>query len=282
MSSELKGKTVKKISQAGWAARTLVPAAGVALALTGATAAQAAPAKPAAPVQRAADPVPAFDFKDCPTLPTKYARLGSTCFEVVVTSGQFKLGKFDQQLTSPVRMTFANALDPETDTYTAIFGKMHSEKMVVRPGIFGDPILTAVYAKPEYAGVFDQPTGLGFPIKLGLQIRLTNPFLGGACLIGSSTNPIVLNLTTGTTAPPAPTPPITGKTPTIIQRDPFVIRSATHVDNTFAVPGAKGCALNVGLVNHIVNGQAGVPAAAGQSQMVFNEYIGQMPYTRLP
>ncbi|RFU43220.1 hypothetical protein DZF91_02335 [Actinomadura logoneensis] len=228
------------------------------------------------------DPMPVHDFADCPVLPAPYVKEGSVCIEAIVTSGTFQLGKFNQQITSPIKMTFASALNPETELYTPIFGKMQADKMLVQPGIFGDPIVTAVYAKPEYAGVFDQPTGPDFHIKLGMRIRLTNPFLGGSCVIGDTGNPILLDLTTGTTNPPAGTAPITGKPATIVQRTPFVVRSATHVDNTFSVPGAKGCALGIGLVNAIVNLQAGVPSAAGKNQMVFNEYIGQKAYTALP
>ncbi|MFC6931308.1 hypothetical protein ACFQHO_13865 [Actinomadura yumaensis] len=168
----------------------------------------------------AADPIPTFDFADCPVLPAKYVKLGSTCFNAVVTSGRFALGKFDQSITSPIRMTFATALDPETQLYTPIFGKMRADKMLVRPGIFGDPILSAVYAKPEYAGVFDQPVSPDYKLKLGLKIRLTNPFLGGTCLIGDDSNPITLNLTTGTTSPPAGTAPITGVPAKIVVKAP--------------------------------------------------------------
>ncbi|MFC4911602.1 hypothetical protein [Actinomadura gamaensis] len=228
------------------------------------------------------DPIPTFDFADCPALPAPYTAQGSICMEAIVTSGTFQLGKFNQTITSPIKMTFASALNPDTQTYTPIFGKMQADKMLVQPGIFGDPIVTAVYAKPEYAGVFDQPTGPDFHITLGLRVRLTNPFLGGTCLIGDTGNAIKLNLTTGTTAPPAGTAPITGKAATIVQRTPFVIRQATHVDNTFSVPGAKGCALGLGLVNAVVNAQAGIPSAAGKNQMIFNEYIGQKAYTALP
>ncbi|MCP2334822.1 hypothetical protein [Actinomadura rupiterrae] len=229
-----------------------------------------------------ADPMPTFDFADCPTLSAPYTPEGSVCIEAIVTSGTFQMGKFNQQITSPIKMTFASALNPDTQLYTPVFGKMRASTMLVQPGIFGDPILSAVYAKPEYAGVFDTPTGPDFHITLGIQVRLTNPFLGGTCLIGDSSNPVTLHLTTGTTSPPAGTAPITGSPATIVQRTPFVVRQATHVDNTFPVPGAKGCALDWGLVNDIVDSQAGIPSAAGKNQVIFNEYIGQKAYTALP
>jgi hypothetical protein len=47
----------------------------------------------------------------------------------------------------------------------------------------------------------------GVAVQLPLKIKLSNPFLGSDCYIGSSTDPIVLNLTTGETNPPAPNKP---------------------------------------------------------------------------
>jgi hypothetical protein len=262
-------------------ARLALPLAGVAtaMALTSAMPAQAAPALPALNP----DPIPAsFDFSDCPALLPGYTNAGSVCFSTVVTSGKFQLGKFDQDITSPIRMTFATQYNPTERKNTPVFGQMRSEKMLVQPGIFGDPILSAVYAKPEFAGVFELPPSTDYRIKLGLKIRLTNPFLGGKCLIGSDSNPIVLNLTTGTTSPPAGVEPLTGEAAQIVKVElPMVVRSAKHVDNTFAVPGAQDCALDWGLVNAIVNSQAGVPSDPGENAMVFNEYIASKSYTAL-
>ncbi|WUI01103.1 hypothetical protein OHR68_04590 [Spirillospora sp. NBC_00431] len=261
--------------------KVALPVAGLATALTMAAAvpAHAAPAAPAAPAL-ADDPIPTFDFSDCPTLPAGAAPRSSICFNAVVTSGKMILGKFTQNIDKPIRMTFATAYDPATREHTPIFGNLRSEKMLVMPGIFGDPILTAVYAKPEYAGGFQYSN---FQVKMNLQIRLTNPFLGGRCLIGNADNPIRLDLITGTTSPPPPNTPISGKPPVIVGTDgTTVIRSLGHVDNAFSVPGARGCALDIGLVNQIVNAQAGVPSAAGRNTMIFNEYVGYRTYANLP
>jgi hypothetical protein len=43
-----------------------------------------------------------------------------------------------------------------------------------------------------------------------VKVRLENPFLGSECYVGSNSSPVVLNLTTGTTSPPAPNKPIKG------------------------------------------------------------------------
>ncbi|MDL4775575.1 hypothetical protein [Actinomadura xylanilytica] len=259
------------------ATRFALPLAGAAAALAMAgSAAQAAPAVNP-------DPIPAtFDFSDCPTLPAGSDLHASTCVSVVVTSGTFHLGKFDQAIEKPIKMTFANAYNPETFQFTSVFGKMHAEKMLVQPGLFGDPLLSAVYAQPEFAGVFDQPTSADFKIKMGLKVRLVNPILGSNCLIGSDSNPILLDLTTGTTAPPAPNTPITGEKATVVRTTPPpTVRSAKHVDNAFSVPGAKGCLFGGGVADWLVNQVGGMPSAGGKNTMVFNEYMSTQAYDKL-
>ena len=46
-------------------------------------------------------------------------------------------------------------------------------------------------------------------LKLPVKIRLENPLLGASCYVGSEGSPMYWNLTSGTTAPPAATEPIT-------------------------------------------------------------------------
>jgi hypothetical protein len=102
--------------------------------------------------------------------------------------------------------------------------------------------------------------------------------LGNSCYVGSTSNPIVLNLTTGTTSPPPPNTPITGKNPTITFDPVLEITKASngiYVDNSFAAPGASGCVLTLfGFIpisiNGLVNAQSGLPAAAGTNETVQN------------
>lgn len=114
-----------------------------------------------------------------------------------------------------------------------------------------------------------------FDIRLPIKINLLNPFLRSTCSIGSTSNPIVLNLTTGTTAPPAPARPISGHGPTDITADDpnlLLLKNIKLVDNTFAVPGASGCDLiGLGLINGLVNTRVGLPAAAGRNEAVFDQ-----------
>lgn len=251
-----------------------LPLAGAAALALGAPA-QAAPSSAKAKAAQAFDdPIPTFDYSHCPALPAGADPATSSCFNAVVTSGRFQVGAFDQQLTSPISLTFASF--HANHKYTTAFGALTADKMLVRPGIFGDPILTAVYAKPEYVSGFATNN---FAVDMKMQIRLTNPFLGGKCIIGRD-DPIDLHLTTGTTNPPAPNGPISGSPATIISHNPDIYK-LTDVDNAFSVSGAKGCALQLGLVDAVVNNQAGVPAAAGKNTMIFNEYASFKTYDKL-
>jgi len=106
-------------------------------------------------------------------------------------------------------------------------------------------------------------TAFVFPVK----VKLDNPFLGGSCYIGSNSNPIKLNLTTGTTSPPAPNIPISGN-PGELEEPVLGVISLKHnrlVDNSFAAPGVNGCGglLFSWAVDPFVNSILGVPSAAG-------------------
>ena len=111
--------------------------------------------------------------------------------------------------------------------------------------------------------------GLEMPVK----VKLSNPFLGNSCYIGSSSEPITLKLTTGTTAPPAPNTPIKGAFGTMTTNEAVTINRITGnklVDNSFAVPGANGCGgiLLSWAIDPFVNSIVGIPSAAGKNTAV--------------
>jgi hypothetical protein len=112
--------------------------------------------------------------------------------------------------------------------------------------------------------------GEGTALSLPVKIRLENKFLGSKCYIGSESNPITWNLTTGATEPkgPGPNKSIHGKTGTVKVNETLKIVEITGtelVDNTFAVkPGASGCGgfpLDL-LLDPIIEAKLGVPAEA--------------------
>ena len=117
---------------------------------------------------------------------------------------------------------------------------------------------------------------LGLPVK----IKLENPLLGSECYIGSSTEPIVLKLTTGTTKPPPPNTSITGKIGEFSSRAEggiLVIKNNSLVDNLFAVPVAKGCGGKAfeSLIDPLINAKLGLPSPSGNNTAILNGTLEQ-------
>lgn len=117
--------------------------------------------------------------------------------------------------------------------------------------------------------LLEEGTSLSMPVKL----KLENPFLGSSCYIGSNSSPIKLNLTTGTTSPPAPNTPISGTVGEMTENEATTFSKITgnkQVDNSFSVPGANGCGgiLFSWAVDPFVNSIVGIPSAAGKNTAV--------------
>ena len=118
--------------------------------------------------------------------------------------------------------------------------------------------------------LFEEGVGFGIPVK----VRLENPLLGNHCYIGSSANPIMYELTTGATNPPAPNKPIHGKEGELKFNGTFTlltIANHTTLDNAFSVPAAKGCGGFLSfLVDQLINNKVGLPSPAGHNTIIFN------------
>lgn len=124
-------------------------------------------------------------------------------------------------------------------------------------------------------------TGQGTALAMPVKVKLSNPFLGSNCYIGSNSNPIKLALTTGTTAPPPPNQPITGNPGEIVVVVPNAIladKNTRLVDNSFAAPGANGCGgiLFSWAVDPFVDSIVGTPSAAGTNTAILegSTYFG--------
>jgi len=118
---------------------------------------------------------------------------------------------------------------------------------------------------------------IGPALTLPVKVKLDNVLLGSECYIGSNSNPIILSLTTGTTAPKAPNKPIKGKLGTLSTRAEariLVVKNNTLVDNNFSAPGTSGCGI-FGLLDGIINGKIGLPSAAGNNTAILNSTIEQ-------
>jgi len=112
----------------------------------------------------------------------------------------------------------------------------------------------------------------GTAVNLPVRVKLSNPFLGSACYIGSSGSPIDLALTTGTTAPPLPNHPISGSRGTLSENAAETILFDSNqilVNNSFAAPGASGCGgIFELLVDFAVDLKLGLPSAAGNNTAI--------------
>jgi hypothetical protein len=116
--------------------------------------------------------------------------------------------------------------------------------------------------------LIQQGTALSLPVK----IKLSNPFLGNNCYIGSNSNPVVIDFTTGKTSPPPPNEPIKGSAGTLTVNEAgtlIAISGGSLVNNSFGAPGAKGCGgLFSFLIDPFVNSIVGLPSPAGTNAAV--------------
>lgn len=252
------------------------------LVIAGAALAAVAFATPA----QAKTPAPGYErFAGCPT-PQEYPAVVG-CVQSVVKGGHFQMGSKDVPITQPMTLTGGVAEGLQGFKYNSE-GGLSKAKQIVPGGVIGLTGLTwlleffgsnalTLYATTELAGT----PQLGFTdLTLPIKVHLETPsgVLGKKCYVGSNSNPIVLNLTTGTTSPPPPNKPISGKEPEF-GFDPessiVSMTNGTYVDNSFSAPGASGCTLTLfGFLplplSGIVNLQAGLPAAAGTNETVQN------------
>jgi hypothetical protein len=119
----------------------------------------------------------------------------------------------------------------------------------------------------------------GTALQLPVKVHLENPLLGSSCYVGSNAHPVILPLTTGTTSPPLPNKPIKGSPGELTFNPEGSILTVLHnslVNNSFAAPATNGCGgLFEFLIGPIINGQLGVPAAAGQNTAILNGTLKQ-------
>jgi hypothetical protein len=231
-----------------------------------------------APMASAATPAPGYtQFAGCPTK-AEYSYL-STCIRSTVTGGHFKIGSKEVPITNPIVLSGGTNNELGKFVYNSK-GGLPPVKQKVPGGVIGLTGLTwlaeilgsealTLYAAAELAGT---PTFNGFAeIALPLKFHLINSVLGNSCYIGSSSSPVVLHLTIGTSGK------LTGSSPNISEDEKEIIHltEGKYVDGQFAAPGANGCTLTLfGFIpisiNGVVNAASGLPAAAGTNEAVQN------------
>lgn len=143
---------------------------------------------------------------------------------------------------------------------------------------------TASSIKASFANAL---TGAGPAFTMPVKVKLSNPFLGSNCYIGSNSNPITLNLTTGKTSPPPPNTSISGSPGEggNIEEKIFFLKNNRLVDNSFSAPSASGCGgiLFSWAVDPLVDSILGTPSPAGKNTAVLEgtTYLGVAAALRL-
>ena len=119
---------------------------------------------------------------------------------------------------------------------------------------------------------------VGTALQMPIKIHLENPFLGSNCYVGSSSKPVIWNLTTGTTSPPEPNKAISGSggEGSLLEKAKILkLSNNVLVDNAWAAPGVTGCGgfLVELLLNPIINAAAGLPASAGHNTAILKNTL---------
>jgi hypothetical protein len=220
-----------------------------------------------------------------------------TCIFGKTTSGEFTIGSTSVPLTKAT--TLQGGLTGEFAFVEAANGETLSKTPQTVPGgllkilapsflpgflqtLFNEYInkgITGVTATTELVGKpvlspFAVLTGEGAALSLPVRVHLENLFLGSGCYVGSKAHPINVELTTGTTSPPAPNKPITGSPGEPESKDEgelLILRKNSLVNNSFAAPEAEGCGGFFSfLIDPAVDAEIGLPSAAGHNTAILN------------
>jgi hypothetical protein len=272
----------------------------VAVAMVGSVAALGA-ASPALAVEH--HPTGIFaPFVDCPLANASL----NYCILAQTKSGEFKVGKKTVPIVNPItlqggfieetgKLKFVAAENGETLSKTpqpvpgGLLGVVAPSILptflqeifneFINKGPTGVTATTELAAPASSIGLSTQSLleERGVALSLPVKVKLSNPFLGESCYLGSNAHPIVIEFTSGTTSPPEPNKPIKGKAGEFEQEDEFLLirlKNNSLVNDSFAAPGAEGCGGILSfLVDPAVNAEIGLPAPAGENTAVLNSTL---------
>ncbi len=244
-------------------------------------------AAPAAAITKA-ERAEFLPFADCPLTSA------GLCLVADTTGGEFVIGRKTVPISKPILLQggLPKYYFGEQSLVAAVGGETLAKVPQEVPGglvgiggLGGEVTATAELAGPVSA-VQVNGLALAFPsegvyaVVLPLKVKLSNEVLGNNCYIGSEAEPIVLHLTDGKTKPLEGVEPIEGSHAEFegpakgrINKVPAV----KLVDNTFAVPGAKGCgsAGEESLIDEILNLDVGLPSKAGSNKAIMSGSVEQ-------
>jgi hypothetical protein len=217
------------------------------------------------------------NFTGCPTTAPGVAG----CIDVQNTSGNLNIKGFNVPLGASLEIRGGLTSGESGSRFIPPAGTtgFFSTPVAVPGGLVGIEWLpgNSVLAITELAG---PPSSIQFDvlaqsITVPVKVRLVNFLLGMDCHIGTDSNPVVLNLITGTTRPALPNRPISGHPGTFgfLPPDILTVTDALDVDNAFAIPGASRCGLGLGLINTLVNAKLRLPSAGGNNSMEVHNNI---------
>jgi hypothetical protein len=250
---------------------------------------------------------PTGDFVNFGNCPTKVTGV-NFCVFATTTSGEFKIKKTAVPITKTITLQGGIIEDEATGAETWVNAANGAETIsltpqtvpggllkIVAPEFFGEPLskifnefinkgITGVTATTELVGTIKinrQALLEGAPNALTLPVRvhLENEFLGPKCYVGSSSKPVNVELTTGTTSPPPPNTPITGSLGEPEFKDEFtllILRKNSLVNNTFSAPKSEGCGSQIlfgiftGIIDAAVDSQLELPSASGSNTAILS------------
>ncbi|MEU1269632.1 hypothetical protein [Streptomyces sp. NPDC005799] len=233
-------------------------ALAVAAVLAGAAAAPAL----AADTPAGSGPVPTFDFRDCPELPSGVDPARWRC-EVLTATGSLTLGSRTIPELTPMTVTHAEGPMPDGSD-GQVFGALRSAPTPVPGGLLGTPGPSLPLSlRPEYGGRSDFYTVDDHMGLFTLRFRALSPLLPRSCTIGAGDTSIELHLKR------------TGDSEWI-SRNPPLIRFDAY-DTDFTAPPAAGC----GPLNRLVDDRLGLPSARGDA-ISLSAYYTFRTYDQLP
>lgn len=220
-----------------------------------------------APLAQATTPAPGYSqFAGCQSPSEKPTT--SSCFRGEITGGTFKLGSKEVPISNPMVLSGGTNAEGNEFSFNSK-GGLTAVKQVVPGGVVGLTGLTwllevlgskalTLYAVTELAGPVGNPLAPAF--ELPIKVHLINSVLGNNCYVGSTAEPVRLNLAFS-------------KFPEYVF-DPATeighLNNGTYTDDKFAAPKANGCKLTLlGFIpidlDSIVDLASGLPASSGNA-----------------
>jgi hypothetical protein len=226
-------------------------------------------------------PVPnPYTFKQCPVsnrvAPTNSAV--TVCIKGVASEGTIDIGGLDTTFKGPgVVQGGINLSESFGGTFNwsqALDGQSYSapEQLLAKPvmAMLGNPsgvkppAQSQVYVASAQAGPILFGVNAGLVTEIPLTFHLINPLLGNNCYVGTLSDPVVLNLTTGTSGA------LTGTLGTLAgahNGNVLYTLGTEVVDNQFTVPGATHCGTG-GVWDSVIDANNGLPSAAGANEAI--------------